>query len=143
MKLVTLQDAISMAELPKYVLTIPYTNHRGERRMRKVVPMEVTFEKTPYHPEQWILRVYDVEKKAPRSFTMLGFGSLEPATPFDKGIAAMRDAEKDVPVTVIETSDGPALSVADTVVCGPLFGGKTVMAWLVNLKRLLEALGVE
>jgi len=48
-----------------------YTNHRGETKKRRALPESVRFEETPYHkPAQWIMRAYDYEKHAQRSFAM-------------------------------------------------------------------------
>ncbi len=50
---------------------IDYTNHRGERAKRVILPINIVYEATDWHPEaQWILRAYDVEKAAFRAFAM-------------------------------------------------------------------------
>lgn len=50
---------------------IDYTNHRGARRIREVVPKEIFFGEAPYHPEtQWFLYATDVEKSVPRTFAV-------------------------------------------------------------------------
>lgn len=63
---------------PSVVLT--YTNYRGETADRKIIPSEVWFGSTEWHPEpQWLLRAYDCEKKADRDFALKDFGKPAPA----------------------------------------------------------------
>ena len=51
------------------IVIIDYTNHRGERRKRKILPHNIGFKATEWHPEmQWVLSAYDFEKDAMRSF---------------------------------------------------------------------------
>ncbi|MFK4706133.1 putative DNA-binding transcriptional regulator YafY [Roseateles asaccharophilus] len=50
---------------------IDYTNFRGERGIRRIVPLEVLHGSNDFHPEpQWLLRAFDVEKNAERTFAM-------------------------------------------------------------------------
>ena len=61
---------------------IDYTNWRGERRKRTIIPMAVYWSKNEYHPEpQWLLRALDWEKREIRDFAMTGIHSWEPANP--------------------------------------------------------------
>lgn len=62
---------------------IDYTNHRGERRERKVIPHPrgLSFEETPDHkPAQWVLRCWDVEKQTQRTFALKNIHSWRPAS---------------------------------------------------------------
>lgn len=62
----------------KILVAIDYTNYKGERRKRRVIPLEIEFRETPDHkPAQWILQAYDVEKGARRSFAMKDIHSWE------------------------------------------------------------------
>lgn len=55
-------------------LVTPYTNYRGERRVRRLVPIAVYFGASPHHEgEQWFLRAFDLEKLAERDFALSGF----------------------------------------------------------------------
>ena len=48
-----------------------YRNHRGEEALRRVVPMSIRFGATEWHPkDQWLLRAFDLEKRAEREFAM-------------------------------------------------------------------------
>ena len=48
-----------------------YTNWEGEIQLRKFVPLHLRWGKTEYHKEdQWLLEVYDVEKKALRTYAL-------------------------------------------------------------------------
>lgn len=60
---------------------IDYTNHRGERSKRNIIPAEVVFAYNDWHPEpQWLLRAYDIKKGEDRHFAMNNIHSWEPAT---------------------------------------------------------------
>lgn len=55
----------------KKAVSILYTNYRGKTAIRQVIPKNICFEKTDWHPdEQWILEAFDLEKNANRGFTM-------------------------------------------------------------------------
>lgn len=48
-----------------------YTNWKGETAIRTICIQYVWFGSTEYHPEdQWLARVYDIEKKAMRDFAL-------------------------------------------------------------------------
>ena len=50
---------------------IGYTNWRGEKGDRNILPLEVWHGATQWHPEeQWLLRAFDVEKQAERDFAL-------------------------------------------------------------------------
>ena len=52
-------------------VTIDYTNHRGERRLRLIRPVSIYFGTTDWHPtKQWLLRAIDCEKGETRDFAM-------------------------------------------------------------------------
>jgi hypothetical protein len=58
---------------PARVVTIRYTNYRGETADRKIVPVPETmrFAATQHHPEpQWVFDAFDVEKGATRTFAL-------------------------------------------------------------------------
>lgn len=62
------------------VVIIDYTNYRGERRERRIIPRASTlrFTETPHHsPAQWVFDALDVEKcpPAPRTFALLNVHS--------------------------------------------------------------------
>lgn len=51
------------------VVEIDYTNHRGVRSTRRIVPYAISWENNEWHPEtQWILEADDIEKNEVRSF---------------------------------------------------------------------------
>lgn len=59
-----------MSETPYYV-TILYTNHRGERRERRITPHGLYYGTSAWHEkEQWLLDAYDLEKGEKRTFAM-------------------------------------------------------------------------
>lgn len=62
------------------VVEIDYTNWRGERSIRKIVPMRIAWENSEWHPEtQWILEAIDIEKQENRSFAFASIHSWTPA----------------------------------------------------------------
>lgn len=66
--------------MPTVIVKIEYTNHRGERRTRRIVPQPpIVFKSTYYHSTaQWILRALDVEKNELRDFAMANIHSWAP-----------------------------------------------------------------
>jgi predicted DNA-binding transcriptional regulator YafY len=52
-------------------VAIDYTNYRGERAWRTVVPLRLYYGSTDQHPvPQWLLDAYDQGKRAVRTFAM-------------------------------------------------------------------------
>lgn len=66
---------------PTTEVIVDYTNHAGNRRERRIAPpFKLSFGSNEWHPEQqWLLRAWDVEKKAFRSFAMKNIHSWRPA----------------------------------------------------------------
>jgi predicted DNA-binding transcriptional regulator YafY len=61
------------------IVEIDYTNHAQERGLRRIIPRQMTFKNTEWHPvAQWILDGYDVDKDAERSFAMKDIHSWTP-----------------------------------------------------------------
>jgi hypothetical protein len=62
------------------VVTILYTNWRGEKGERAIVPKNIYFGSTRWHPEaQWLLHALDVEKQEHRDFAIKDIESWEPS----------------------------------------------------------------
>lgn len=58
---------------PTKLVNIDYTNYRQERGYRVVEPISIWFGKTDFHEvPQWLLKAWDVEKKAERDFAIMG-----------------------------------------------------------------------
>ena len=61
----------SDAESKRTQLRIEYTNWRGETSVRTIVPLNIWFGSTEWHPvEQWLMRAVDIEKDAERDFAL-------------------------------------------------------------------------
>ena len=63
---------------------VDYTNHRGERRWRHVAPRVggIFWGFTRWHPQtQWLLPVYDYDKKAWRDLAMSGIHEWRSSPP--------------------------------------------------------------
>jgi predicted DNA-binding transcriptional regulator YafY len=61
---------------------IDYTNWRGERALRRILPLSLSFENNQWHPEtQWILEAVDVEKNVIRGFALANIHSWSPPLP--------------------------------------------------------------
>jgi len=55
----------------KQQVKILYTNWRGEKAWRTIVPIEIWFGSTEWHKEaQWLLKAVDIEKDAHRDFAL-------------------------------------------------------------------------
>lgn len=52
-------------------IKVKYTNYRGETRVREIIPLNVLFKSTRYHPElQYMLECFDVEKNEIRIYSL-------------------------------------------------------------------------
>lgn len=52
-------------------LRFMYTNWKGNRGFREVIPQRIYFGSTEWHKEeQWLMVAYDLDKKAERTFAM-------------------------------------------------------------------------
>lgn len=61
-------------ELTGDAVAVPYTNDKGDRAVRRIVPERLYFGSTELHPEpQWILEAWDLDKHAIRPFALAGF----------------------------------------------------------------------
>ena len=55
----------------KKAISVLYTNWRGETAERQIIPIEIYWGSTEWHPEnQWLLKVWDIERKAYRSYAL-------------------------------------------------------------------------
>jgi predicted DNA-binding transcriptional regulator YafY len=55
---------------------IDYTNYKGERSIRHVVPCSIWHGSTEYHADaQWYMMAWDTEKKVYRNFAIKGIHS--------------------------------------------------------------------
>jgi len=62
-------------------VTIDYTNHRGERAKRRVLPLSWRFGTTKWHPvEQWLMTAHDLDTDVEREFTVAEIHSWTPGT---------------------------------------------------------------
>jgi predicted DNA-binding transcriptional regulator YafY len=63
----------------KDLVTIDYTNWRGQRSTRVILPKRIAFKKSEWHPEaQWVVTAYDYGKEAERDFAMKDIHSWGP-----------------------------------------------------------------
>jgi predicted DNA-binding transcriptional regulator YafY len=54
-----------------WVVTINYTNYKGQTANRKIVPHSIHFGKTEFHPQpQWLLTATDIDKNELRVFAL-------------------------------------------------------------------------
>jgi predicted DNA-binding transcriptional regulator YafY len=62
-------------------VVIDYTNHRGERSLRRVEPDRHYFGSAEWHPEpQWLLDALDLDLDEYRTFAVKDIHSWRPAT---------------------------------------------------------------
>jgi predicted DNA-binding transcriptional regulator YafY len=63
-------------DIRERAVVIDYTNHRGDRAERFIDPQEFFFGSDEWHREpQWLVRAWDLEKIAERTFAMAGVHS--------------------------------------------------------------------
>jgi hypothetical protein len=56
---------------PLQGVTIDYTNWRGERRVRQIIPLFMDFGSNEWHPEpQWLLSAIDEDDCKQKTFAM-------------------------------------------------------------------------
>lgn len=52
-------------------VSILYKNWKGETDWRWILPLNIYFGKTEWHPEyQWLMEAFDLDKRAPRTFAV-------------------------------------------------------------------------
>lgn len=65
----------------KSQVDIDYTNWRGERRTRPVLPLRLAFQSSHYHPHtQWVLIALDLEDFKEKEFTLKDIHEWFPPT---------------------------------------------------------------
>lgn len=53
------------------VVSVRYTNWKGQTSQRKIEPIKIFFGSNEFHSEdQWLLKCFDVDKNAERTFAM-------------------------------------------------------------------------
>lgn len=78
--LITPDPAVDPPLPPPTEVEILYTNHRGERGVRRITPNHCRFGATEWHPEaQWLLEAYDHDRGERRSFALLDIERIGPA----------------------------------------------------------------
>lgn len=61
---------------PRQIVTIDYTNWRGERKERKINPLSISFENNEWHSDtQWLLLAIDIESGIVKTFAMCNIHS--------------------------------------------------------------------
>lgn len=61
-------------------VVIDYTNWKGQRRLRRILPQRIFYGSTEQHSqEQWLLEAEDVEKKELRMFALNSVHAWNPA----------------------------------------------------------------
>lgn len=65
-------EQFTMHDCVDEAVTLDYTNHKGERGVRKVVPLNIFFGTSEWHPgpAQWFMNVLDLDRSAARVYAM-------------------------------------------------------------------------
>jgi predicted DNA-binding transcriptional regulator YafY len=64
-------------------MKLTYTNYKGETSVRDFEPFELAYESSEFHPEpQFVLRAWDHDKQAIRSFALKDFKDVPIGTTF-------------------------------------------------------------
>ena len=46
------------------IITLLYTNWRGQTSKRSIIPIQILWDKTEWHPhEQWLIKCWDLDKE--------------------------------------------------------------------------------
>lgn len=70
----------------KRTVAILYTNYKGETGLRRIVPCDLRFAATEWHPEeQWLLDAFDLDKNAVRSFAIRDILEWNPKSEASRG----------------------------------------------------------
>lgn len=77
------QEALAGRRLEDLAVSVTYKNWQGQVGERKIIPLSTSYGSTEYHKEpQWLLRVWDVDKRDYRVYAMRDiqkWGSAHPA----------------------------------------------------------------
>ena len=58
--------------IPTTSIKVKYKNWKGEVGIRNIIPQNIYYGNTEFHPEdQWLLDVFDVDKDAQRTYAMM------------------------------------------------------------------------
>lgn len=56
---------------PAKEVIIDYTNYKGYRMKRRILPIAIAFENNEWHPEtQWLLEAVDLDRNVTRTFAL-------------------------------------------------------------------------
>lgn len=62
----------------RYIVKIDYTNWRGERAWRHIIPVSWSFTSNEWHPDtQWLVEATDIEKGEIRTFALANIHAWE------------------------------------------------------------------
>ena len=68
---------LSENKLEDMEIKVVYKNHRGEEAIRHILPIRIFYGSTEFHREkQWLMEVYDLDKKAKRDYALKDFKSF-------------------------------------------------------------------
>lgn len=80
-----------MSDPRKHVI-IDYTNWRGERGLRRIVPLAMRFENNEWHTEsQWLLEADDVEKGETRTFAVVNIHGWYRYVPLPDAVSGAKE----------------------------------------------------
>lgn len=55
----------------EHPVKVRYVNWQGQEAVRTIIPLDIYWGKSEWHPEeQWILKVWDVEREAYREYAI-------------------------------------------------------------------------
>ena len=88
---------------------IDYTNYRGERGFRVIIPIRLWYGTSSFHIEdgdQWFIRAFDVEKQAERDFAWKDVHSAKSAFLNEEGVPVVspEDIQKALDVLTVESA---------------------------------------
>lgn len=83
-----------------HIVAIDYTNHRGERGERLILPRRIYFATARWHRcPQWLLDAWDILKEDDRTFAMKDIHSWRPADTTHQSEPQSEPPEPDAPAS--------------------------------------------
>lgn len=84
-------------------ISMVYTNYKGETSTRRIVPGNIYWGKTKWHPEdQWLMKAFDLDKWESRDFVLK---DCLFSTPNAETAAAISDSRDGVVVRAVSADD--------------------------------------
>lgn len=110
---------------------IDYTNHRGQKSQRRIIPIMIGLSATEWHPdEQWLLQAWDLDKRADRTFAMKDIHGWKP----DDQPLTSADFHPHIPAPIQEFGTSPAMTFEQKLITNLTFEQGQDLVYLPPVK---------